>query len=99
MALLLILALGIGTYPDQSLIFFLSNSKLLLVQVHGIAALLSFINILRAASMYNERKTFTLLFVMVGYPFLLFTVLSRILAAAVIVTFLDAVWIIVLILG
>ncbi len=91
------------------------------VSLHGLAALLSFSNVLRAASLFNERRTFTLLFVLVsttvshvkfesihlfyllyyqvGFPFLLFTVLARIVALAVVVCFMDPWWTVVLILG
>lgn len=69
------------------------------VKIHGVAALLSFFNIIRAASVYNERKTYTLLFVMVGYPCIHFTILCRTLALSVIVSFLNVGWTIVLFIG
>ena len=85
-------------------IYNLLSKKLMLpnkfpVKIHGLAAVVSFVNIMRAASLFNERKTFTLLFVMVGYPFLLFTILTRILAVGVITCFLDTQWTIMLFLG
>jgi len=69
------------------------------VRIHGLAAMISFINILRAATLYNERTTFSLLFVMVSFPFLLFTILSRIIALSVISCFLEYQWTILLFLG
>ena len=69
------------------------------VRIHGIAAMISFINILRAATCYNERTTYSLLFVMVSFPFLLFTILSRIIALSVISCFLEYQWTILLFLG
>ena len=69
------------------------------VELHGLAFLVCLVNVLRAASLFNERKTFTLLFVMVGYPFILFSVLSRVLAVGVVVSFLDPWWTVVLLLG
>ena len=69
------------------------------VKIHGLAAVISFFNLMRAASVFNERTTFTLLFVLVGYPFLLFTILSRTIAVAVIACFLDVWWTIVLLAG
>ena len=69
------------------------------VNIHGLAALMSLFNVLRAASVFNERRTFTLLFVMIGYPYLLFTVLSRLLSLGIIVSFLDIWWTITLFIG
>jgi hypothetical protein len=69
------------------------------VQMHGLAFIISFINLLRASSLYNERESFTLLFVLVGCPFLLLTALSRILSIGIIVAFLDVTWVAILILG
>ena len=70
-----------------------------LVQMHGLAFMISFINLLRASSLYNERETFTLLFVLVGCPFLLLTAISRILSLGIIVAFLDVTWVAILGLG
>ena len=69
------------------------------VRMHGFAFIVSFINLLRASSLYNERESFTLLFVLVGCPFLLLTALSRILSLGIIIAFLDVTWITILILG
>ncbi len=69
------------------------------VRIHGLAAVISFVNIMRAASLYNERTTYTLLFVMVCYPFLLFTILSRIIALGIVACFLEFQWTILLFLG
>jgi len=69
------------------------------VRIHGVAAMISFINILRAATLYNERTTYSLLFVMVSFPFLLFTILSRIIALSVISCFLEYQWTLLLFLG
>eukprot|EP00096_Caligus_rogercresseyi_P011208 TRINITY_DN4342_c0_g1_i1.p1 TRINITY_DN4342_c0_g1~~TRINITY_DN4342_c0_g1_i1.p1 ORF type:complete len:520 (-),score=63.06 TRINITY_DN4342_c0_g1_i1:739-2298(-) len=63
------------------------------VKLHGLAFLMGFLNVLRASSLFNERKTFTLLFVTIGFPFLLFTILTRILISGFIVTFLRLEWI------
>ena len=70
-----------------------------LVQMHGLAFMISFINLLRASSLYNERETFTLLFVLVGCPFLLLTAISRIISLGIIVAFLDVTWVAILGLG
>ena len=67
--------------------------------MHGLAFIISFINLLRATSLYNERETFTLLFVLVGCPFLLLTALSRILSIGIIVAFLDVTWVAILMMG
>lgn len=69
------------------------------LKVHSLAAISSFMNVMRAASLFNERKTYTILFVMAGYPFLLFTIVSRILSMAVIVSFMTFQWTIFLIFG
>ncbi|XP_040570448.1 uncharacterized protein [Lepeophtheirus salmonis] len=63
------------------------------VKIHGLAFLIGFLNVLRSASLFNERKTFPLLFVTAGFPFILFTTLTRILIAGLIVTFLRIEWI------
>ncbi len=67
------------------------------VTVHGLAASISLLNVLRASSLFNERKTLTLLFVLVGFPFILFSVLARITALGVIVAFMDPWWTVILV--
>eukprot|EP00095_Tigriopus_kingsejongensis_P005092 maker-scaffold159_size295958-snap-gene-1.38 protein:Tk05092 transcript:maker-scaffold159_size295958-snap-gene-1.38-mRNA-1 annotation:"conserved hypothetical protein" len=69
------------------------------LKIHSLAAIVSFMNIMRAGSVFNERKTYTILFVMAGYPFLLFTIVSRILSMAVIISFMTMQWILCLFFG
>ena len=60
---------------------------------------MSLVNVLRSACLFNERKTFTLLFVMIAWPFLMLVILSRLISAAVIIHFLDVQWIVALFVG
>ena len=66
--------------------------------MHILAGMISFINILRAASLYNERTTNSLLFTMVSFPFLMFTTLTRVIALGIIYSFLEFRWVILLFL-
>ena len=67
--------------------------------MHGLAFIISMINLIRASSLFNERESFTLLFVLVGCPFLLLTAIARVVSLGIIVAFLDVTWTAILFLG
>lgn len=59
------------------------------VEMHGLAFFFSFMNFVRAASLFNERKTYTLLFGTIALPFTILTSLSRVLILAIVIAFID----------
>jgi len=69
------------------------------VKMHSLAFVVSFFNLTRAAALFNERQTFTLLFVLVGFPFILLTLISRLVMLGVVSAFLKAEWTAIILLG
>lgn len=66
------------------------------VEIHGLAFFISLLNLIRAASLFNERQTFTVLFSIIALPFLILTIYSRLMALAIILAFLEGQWVAVL---
>lgn len=69
------------------------------LHAHSIAFLLSFINFIRGACLYNERQTLTLLFGVVALPMTLVTSLFRIILLAIVTAFVEPEWSAVLLAG
>ena len=69
------------------------------VNMHGLAFILSFINFVRAASLFNERETMTLLFGIVALPMTIITSLCRILLLAIVIAFVEPEWTTILLIG
>ena len=67
--------------------------------MHGLAFFISLLNLIRASCLFNERQSFTLLFVLVGFPFILLTVTTRVMALGIIVAFMRPEWTSILLLG
>lgn len=69
------------------------------VHMHGLAFILSFINFTRAACLFNERETMTLLFSLVALPMTLLNALCRILLLAIVIAFVEPEWTTILLAG
>ena len=69
------------------------------LHAHSIAFLLSFINFVRGACLFNERQTLTLLFGVVALPMTLLTSLFRIILLAIVCAFVEPEWIAILFVG
>lgn len=69
------------------------------VHMHGLAFVLSFVNFVRGACLFNERQTLTLLFGVVALPFTLLTSLFRVLLLAIIIAFVEPEWTTILFSG
>ena len=67
--------------------------------MHGLAFLLSLINFIRGACLYNERETMTLLFGMIALPMTLLTSLCRIILLAIVISFVEPEWTTILLAG
>ena len=65
------------------------QSQMAIVDFHGLAFLLSLINFVRAACLFNERKTMTVLFGIVALPMTVVTAICRIIILAVVFTFVE----------
>ena len=57
--------------------------------MHGIAFVISLVNVIRASSLFNEGETKTLVFGFISGPFITLTVLTRMTALAIIGAFLG----------
>ena len=68
------------------------------VDLHGLAFLLSLINFVRAACLFNERKTMTVLFSIVALPMTVVTTICRIFILAVVFTFVEPAYSMILLL-
>ena len=68
------------------------------VDLHGLAFLLSLINFVRAACLFNERKTMTVLFSIVVLPMTVVTTICRIFILAVVLTFVEPAYSMILLL-
>lgn len=66
---------------------------------HSIAFLLSFINFVRGACLFNERQTMTLLFGVVALPMTMVTSLFRIILLSIVTAFVEPEWSAVLLAG
>ena len=62
------------------------------VHMHGLAFLLSLINFVRGACLFNERETMTLLFGLVALPMTVLTTICRIMLLAIVVAFVEPEW-------
>ena len=69
------------------------------LRAHSIAFLLSFMNFIRGACLFNERQTMTLLFGVVALPMTLITSLFRIILLAIVIAFVEPEWTAILIVG
>ncbi|TRY75084.1 hypothetical protein TCAL_10801 [Tigriopus californicus] len=69
------------------------------VSLHTLAAFLSLLNIIRAASLFNDRKSFTITFIFIGLPFIVATTLTRTLSLSLMLAFFPQVWSIATILA
>ena len=69
------------------------------VNMHGLAFILSFINFVRGACLFNERETMTLLFGIVALPMTVVTALCRIMLLAVVIAFVEPEWTTILLIG
>jgi hypothetical protein len=69
------------------------------VNMHGLAFVLSMINFVRGACLYNERQTMTLLFSVVALPFTVLTSLTRIILLAIVIAFVEPEWTTILLVG
>ena len=80
---------------------FLFDIKIILfsVHMHGLAFFFSFFNFARAASLFNERLTYTMLFTTVALPFTILTSLSRVILVAIVVAFIEPEWTAILLAG
>lgn len=59
------------------------------LHAHSIAFILSFVNFVRGACLFNERQTLTLLFGVVALPMTMITSLFRIILLAIVVAFVE----------
>lgn len=62
------------------------------VSANSLAAVLSFLNVIRAASLFNDRKSFTISFFFVGLPFIVGTTLTRVLGLSFMLAFFPKLW-------
>ncbi len=69
------------------------------VEMHGVAFLLSFINVARGLCLFNERETMTMLFSVIALPMTMITALCRILLLSIVIAFIEPEWTIILLLG
>ena len=67
--------------------------------MHGLAFFFSFFNFARAASLFNERLTYTMLFTTVALPFTILTSLSRVILVAIVIAFIEPEWTAILLAG
>ena len=74
------------------------QSQMAKVDLHGLAFLLSLINFVRAACLFNERKTMTVLFSIVALPMTVVTTICRIFILAVVFTFVEPAYSMILLL-
>ena len=69
------------------------------MQLHAWAFILSFLNFVRGACLYNERQTMTLMFGLVALPFTLLTTMCRVHILALNIAFLEPEWTTILLAG
>ena len=62
------------------------------VDIHGIAFILSFISFLRAVCLFNERRTKTILFTTISLPMTAVTTFCRIIMLVIIIAFAEPSW-------
>ena len=74
------------------------QSQMARVDFHGLAFLLSLINFVRAVCLFNERKTMTVLFGIVALPMTVVTAICRIIILAVVFTFVEPVYSMILLI-
>ena len=83
----------------QGTSFSTKNCNSFSARIHGFAMFVSLVNVIRAACLFNERKTFTLLFALVSWPFINLSVITRVFALAFIVHFTRLPWTLALFSG
>lgn len=69
------------------------------VTMHAPAFILSFISFVRAACLFNERETMTMLFGIVALPMTMLTTLCRVLILAIVIAFIEPEWTTILFIG
>ena len=69
------------------------------MQLHAWAFILSVLNFVRGACLYNERQTMTLMFGLVALPFTLLTTMCRVHILALNIAFLEPEWTTILLAG
>ena len=67
--------------------------------MHGLAFFFSFFNFARAACLFNERLTNTMLFATVALPFTVLTSLSRVILVVIVIAFIEPEWTAILLAG
>ena len=93
------LVIGVDGLEDWAIDIRELQSHTAEVNMHGLAFILSFINFVRAASLFNERETMTLLFGIVALPMTIITSLCRILILAIVIAFVEPEWTTILLIG
>ena len=93
------LVIGVDGLEDWAIDIRELQSHTAEVNMHGVAFILSFINFVRAASLFNERETMTLLFGIVALPMTIITSLCRILLLAIVIAFVEPEWTTILLIG
>ena len=93
------LVIGVDGLEDWAIDIRELQSHTAEVNMHGLAFILSFINFVRAASLFNERETMTLLFGIVALPMTIITSLCRILLLAIVIAFVEPEWTTILLIG
>ena len=82
-----------GKNEEESKFFFEKlQSHRAVVDIHGIAFILSFISFLRAECLFNERETKTILFTTIALPMTTVTIFCRIIMLVVIIAFAEPSW-------
>lgn len=69
------------------------------MQLHAWAFILSVLNFVRGACLYNERQTMTMMFGLVALPFTLLTTMCRVHILALNIAFLEPEWTTILLAG